>query len=399
MDIACVVRRSFPGPGGIATAMRVVARELVAKHHRVRVWASRIDDRPFTRLNTTLGAQAFSPFWSEGVEVRPIPMSAIAATASAPMAMLEVPGFRGKGFSVTRRATAPGYVRAVAGRLARAWGSPDVVHCWGGEHVNWAAGRAARRAGIPLVVTPFAHPGAWGDDPMNVAFYQEAAIVCALLPTEAAFYARLGLDPARLRVVGVPVTPLPSEGPDVRARHGIGDAPLVVFLGVKQPYKGYRVLLEAAPTVWGDVPDARFAFVGPRTAESEADFARVDDQRVTEVGLVPDEEVAAWLRAATVLCLPSTSEIMPVSILEAWQAGVPVVAAEWWCARDLIDDGLDGVICEPTRASIAGGLARLLGDPAAARVMGEAGRAKVEARFTPAKVAALHESAYAAARA
>lgn len=397
MDLAYVVRRSFPGPGGIATAMRVVATQLVHQHHHVRVWASRIDDRPFSRLNTTLGSQSFAPFWSDGVEVRPIPMGPVAMTASTPMALLNVPGFRGKGFKATRRATAPAYVRAVGARLAADWGSPEVVHCWGGEHVNWAAGRAARRADIPLVVTPFAHPGAWGDDAMNVAFYKDAAVVCALVPSEAAFYARLGVEPERLRVVGVPVTPLPGDGPDVRARHGIGDEPLVLFLGVKQLYKGYRVLLEAMETVWADVPRARFAFVGPRTEESEKDFARVDDPRVVEVGTVSDEEVASWLRAATLLCLPSTSEIMPVSILEAWQEGVPVVAAEWWCARDLIDHGRDGIICEPTRASIAAGLGLVLADTDAARAMGEAGRAKVEARFTPAQVAAAHEAAYQAA--
>jgi glycosyltransferase involved in cell wall biosynthesis len=397
MDIACVVRRSFPGPGGIATALRVTARDLALRHH-VRVWAARIDDAPITRLNATLGAQTFTPFWVDQVEVRPVPMKVGALAASTPMALMQVPGLRRFGYGLLRKATAPGYVRSVGTSLAADWGSPDVVHCWGGEHLNWAAGHAARAAGIPLVVTPFAHPKAWGDDPMNVAFYQTADLVLALLPSEAAFYAQLGIDPARVRVVGVPVTPQSTDGPDVRSLHEIGDEPLVLFLGVKELYKGYRLLLETAATVWESVPRARFAFVGPRTAASEQDFARVSDPRIIEVGLVDADEVAAWQRAATVYCLPSTSEIMPVAILEAWQQGVPVVAAEWWCAKDLVTHGSDGIIVQPEESEVAIALVAMLRDPERARAMGEAGKRKVMETYSPAAVAARHEAAYEDAR-
>ncbi len=393
MDLAYVVRRSFPGPGGIATAMRVVAREL-ARQHRVRVWASRIDDVPLTRLNATVGAQVFQPFWVDGVEVRPVPMRASTLVRSTPMTLMTVPGLRRVGYGVLRKLTAPGYVKAVAHQLARDWESPDVVHCWGGEHTNWAAGEAARRAGVPFVVTPFAHPDAWGDDDMNVAFYKRARLVLALVPSEAAFYGTLGVDPGRVRVVGVPATPLPDGGIDIRERHGLGDDPLVLFLGVKEPYKGYRLLLEAAHLVWERHPRALFAFVGPPTDASRADFATVTDHRIIEVGRVEDAEVAAWHRAATVMCLPSTSEIMPVSILEAWQASTPVVAARWWCAADVIVDETDGLIVDPDASAIAGALDRLLAAPDTARAMGEAGAAKVAAEFSPAAVAARHLSVY-----
>jgi glycosyltransferase involved in cell wall biosynthesis len=398
MDIAYVVRRSFPGPGGIATAMRVTARTLARAHH-LRVWAARIDDEPITRLNATLAAQVFTPFWMDDIEVRPIPMGLAAMLATTPMALMTVPGIRRWGYQALRKATAPPYVRAVGARLAAEWGTPDVVHCWGGEHTNWAAGHAATARKIPLVVTPFAHPGAWGDDAMNAAFYRTADRVLALVPSEAAVYAKLGVPHERVRVVGVPVTPLPTEGPDVRARHDIGDDPLVLFLGVKEPYKGYRTLLSAAEAVWRSAPKTRFAFVGPRTEASEIDFAGVRDPRIVEVGLVDEAEVAAWQRAASVFCLPSTSEIMPVSILEAWQACAPVVAARWWCAHDIVTHGRDGLVVEPDAGSVAAAIAELIADPARARAMGAAGRAKVQERFTPEAVARRHEEAYEEARA
>lgn len=379
--------------------MRVIARELHNRRHHVRVWASRIDSQPLTRLNTTLGAQRFTPFWADGVEVRPIPMGVGSFAAASPMALMTVPGIRRFGYGALRKVTAPGYVNTVANALDDDMGPQDIIHCWGGEHVNWAAGRTAEKRGLPFVVTPFAHPGHWGDDPMNADFYARAAAVCALLPSEARVYESLGVDPAKIRVVGVPVTPLPPGGPDVRARHGIGDAPLVLFLGVKEPYKGYRTLLEASIAIFGDLPDARIAFVGPRTSSSEADFAGIDDDRIIEIGQVPDDEVAAWQRAATVLCLPSTSEIMPVSILETWAQGVPVVAARWWCAHDLIEHERDGLIVDPDAGQIARALLSVLKDREAAKKMGEAGRTKVRANFTPEAVAARHEDVYTEARA
>ncbi|MFN2614343.1 MAG: glycosyltransferase family 4 protein [Actinomycetota bacterium] len=393
MNIAYTVRRSFPGPGGIATALRVTAAEL-AKHHRVRVWAARIDDEPISRLNATLQPQSFSPFWLDNVEVRPVPMDVLSRAASSPMALLEVPGLRGFGYQPLRRLTSPAYVRTIAPRLSGEWGTPDVVHAWGGEHLNWAAGHAARAQQLPLVVTPFAHPKAWGDDDMNAAFYRSADRVLALLPTEGDFYGSLGVEEDRVRVVGVPVTPLPDDGPDVRAQHKIGEHLLVLYFGVKEPYKGYPILLEAARHVWAEHPHARVAFVGPRTAASERDFAAIDDKRIIEVGRVDDAEARAWQRAANVLCLPSTSEIMPVTILECWSAGVPVVAAEWWCARDLIDDGRDGIVTTAEPQPIARAIVSLLADPAGAKTMGKSGYAKVVEKYSPQAVAARHESAY-----
>jgi glycosyltransferase involved in cell wall biosynthesis len=393
MNFAYTVRRSFPGPGGIATAMRVTASMLSRDHH-VRVWAARIDAEPISRLNATVTPQRFQPFWADGVEVRPVPMDIVARAASAPMALLAVPGIRGPGYQPLRHVTAPAYVRTVAPRLVADWGAPDVVHAWGGEHLNWAAGHAARAEEIPFVVTPFAHPKAWGDDDMNIAFYKAADRVLALLPSEAEFYASLGVDADVVRVVGVPVTPMPDDGPDVRAQYGLGGDPLVLFFGVKERYKGYPILLEAAEGIWRAHPDARIAFVGPRTAASEEDFARASDPRIVEVGRVDDAEARAWQRAATMLCLPSTSEIMPVTILECWSAGVPVAAAEWWCARDLIADGTDGIITTPDAAAIARAVTALLDDPARARAMGEAGRAKVVERYSPEAVARAHEAIY-----
>jgi hypothetical protein len=118
MNIAYSVRRAFPGPGGIATHMRVVATTMTQRGHHVRVFASRIDDRAFTRLNTNLTAQAFTSQTIDGVEVRPVPMGPVSMLASAPLGLMTVRGLRRAGYHVLRKATSRGYVASVGSALA-----------------------------------------------------------------------------------------------------------------------------------------------------------------------------------------------------------------------------------------------------------------------------------------
>lgn len=390
MNLAVVVRRSFPGPGGIATMLRTVSTGLVSLGHSVRVVAARIDDAPVSRLNATLTPQRFSPIEIEGVRIEPAPADALSLLAAAPMAAATVPGFRTLLYDPMRAFTGSVYPAAAGLALARQLRGSTHVHAWGGEHLPWAALSAARRLDVPFIVTPFAHPGAWGDDARNAAFYASADAVLCLVPSEADLYERLGVSRSKLHVVGVPVTARPPAPSSVRERHNLGDAPLILSLGVKAAYKGYRTLLRSLPSVWSAHPDARVAFVGPRTADSHQDFDGEVDARIIEEGEVTDAEVTAWLQAADVVCLPSTSEILPVTILDAWGQGKPVVAGRWWCAADLVDDGVNGVIVDPTPDAVAAALTGYLSDPDRMRAHGLAGRQKVARVYSADEVVARH---------
>lgn len=367
--------------------MRRVARGLASRGHRMRVFAARIDDAPFTRLNTTLGAQRFEPFADGDVEVYPVPSSRRARATMLPSAVARLPGADRIGYDRIRRASVPLVVTALAPGFKRAFFAAKVVHCWGGEPLMHAAARATRQRMLPLAVTPFAHPGHWGDDELNAGLYRNADAVVALLPGEADFYASLGVAQSRLHVI--PVAAPPAVASDFRPRPG---PPIVLALGVKRPYK-YRALLQAVPLIKD--PDVRFVFVGPATPESDADFAAATDPRIIQRGKVDEAEKWGWLRAADVLCLPSVSEILPVSVLEAWRTGTPVVVAEGRFTRDLVTDGEDGIVCAGAPAAIADAITQMLSDPDAARRMGRAGTATVERRYEPETVVAQHEALYA----
>ena len=158
---------------------------------------------------------------------------------------------------------------------------------------------------------------------------------------------------------------------------------------MRRPYKGTDILLAAAPAVTRTVPGATFAFVGPGPALPATEGARVLD-----VGPVDDDERAAWLDAADVLCLPSDAEIFPSSFLEAWTVATPVVASDIPPLRELVTRAGGGLVAERSAEAIAGALVALLSDPPRARALGDAGHAFWRDGFTVDAVAQLHEQLY-----
>src|SRR5207248_6581153 len=81
--------------------------------------------------------------------------------------------------------------------------------------------------------------------------------------------------------------------------------------------------------------------------------------------------------------LTSRSEGMPVSVLEAWAAGVPVVASRVGGLPEMIRDGGTGILyLQDDQAALVRALNRLLSDRGFARRLSDAGKRHVESRYT-----------------
>jgi glycosyltransferase involved in cell wall biosynthesis len=393
MKVAFITRGASPRTGGIQSHLDRIAKTLARNGHSITVFASRIDDVPFNRVNTLPFAQHFEPFTIEGVTTKPIPLTLPTRARLSALLLQAVPGAdRVVGYHKMRERALPVITRALSPRLAEAFDGAEIVHAMGGEAQAHAARAAAGMIGVPFVITPFAHPGHWGNDELNLRLYRDADAVVALLNGERDWLRENEVASERIVVIGVPA-PEPHPSPRLPLDAALAGSGLVLCLGVKRRYK-YRLLLDALPFVKKD--DVRFAFVGPESPEWHADFAaatKADGRAITRPK-VDEPEKWGWLRACDLLCLPSVSEIMPVSILEAWQIGRPVVVAGGRWTADLVTDGQDGRIVAPEPDALAQAITEVLADRERARAMGEAGRRKVSEQYAAAAVSAAHQRLY-----
>jgi glycosyltransferase involved in cell wall biosynthesis len=154
----------------------------------------------------------------------------------------------------------------------------------------------------------------------------------------------LGADPERTKTIpnGCDTSIFrPRDAEQVRDRLGIPrHAKLVVFVGWLAPTKGVRELLTAANELARKNPALRIAFIGEGALASEirslgesGDLAG----RIFAPGVLPSSEVALWMAAADVFCLPSYAEGCPNVVLEAMACGRPVVASHVGAIPELID--------------------------------------------------------------
>jgi glycosyltransferase involved in cell wall biosynthesis len=190
-------------------------------------------------------------------------------------------------------------------------------------------------------------------------------------------------------VRGVEVLPnitggLPTPVEDLpMAAEGFEDA--LLFVGRLRIRKGVEVMLEALAR--RDSSDARLLVAG------DGEHGPALRQRVRELGLeervrflghAPAGQVRALLRTARCLVVPSTYEGMPLVILEAMEAGLPIVATTVSGIPEVVVDGETGwLVPSEDPEALAEALVRVLGDPDDARRRGEAGRARLEAHYRP----------------
>ena len=141
-----------------------------------------------------------------------------------------------------------------------------------------------------------------------------------------------GFDPDRIRVKPNFTAPLPR-------REGPGRD--FLFLGRLSEEKG----LDRLVGMWRDVP-ARLVVVGdgPERARLEA----MAPDTVEFRGAVRSDEVPAFLAGARALVLPSICyEGAPRTVVEAYAAGVPVVANRWGALPSVVSDGETGLLAQP----------------------------------------------------
>ena len=154
---------------------------------------------------------------------------------------------------------------------------------------------------------------------------------------------RLGVPEDRVRVIGPAVgrRPVASERDAIASI--VGDRPVVLFPAITHPHKNHRLLIEAMERVHRDRPDALLVLTGGAGTAAEAvaaDINRVDPYGafIRHLGRIEESLLMGLLADADVVAYPSTYEGFGLPVLEAMQAGTPVLAADAACLPEVVGD-------------------------------------------------------------
>ncbi|MCO5170979.1 MAG: glycosyltransferase family 4 protein [Planctomycetes bacterium] len=212
--------------------------------------------------------------------------------------------------------------------------------------------------------------------------------------TAARCAATFGLDAARIVIAPPGVDHAAFAAVDdarraaVRARLGLGDRPVALFVGEVEPHKNVPRLIDAFAAVAARDPAPLLVVAGGRGADLPVAQARAAPlgERVRWPGYLPRADLVSLIAAASVVALPSLDEGFGMPVLEGFAAGVPVLTSTAGALPETAGDA--ALLVDPADGdAIAAGLERLLRDHGLRAALIDRGRARA-AEYTWSRAAA-----------
>jgi starch synthase len=299
--------------------------------------------------------------------------------------------------------------REVIGR--NGW-MPDIIQCYG-----WLTFSAARQLGemyripvlsnIPLISEPIERW--WGQTPDQEIVRQEEllfrnakAFITVSKSMRKIIQDTYGVPDNRIHVVYNGMDPQPFINPasksdlirQLRQTVAGSNQKVVIFAGRLHPHKGIAALLDSASQVIAKYPGVRYLLAGePDSREFAQKIHGLLDQhpglrdRITLLGKIPRNQLAALYQVADLALVPSVYEPFGYAAIEAMAAGVPVIASNVGGLGEIISHGRTGLLvtvhrrpAEPHLVDIgelAAAQLTLLNNEAMARQLAMAGRQRI----------------------
>ncbi len=209
-----------------------------------------------------------------------------------------------------------------------------------------------------------------------------------------------GIQKRKLNVIGLGIKPPPTvseeEALEARKRLLNGKRYLAVSVARLCNQKGIDILIEVVKKVAETRSDIQFAVVGDGPLETEvnrwASAANVNEA-LTFVGYT--EKPFTYLAAADAFLLTSRWEALPISIVEAFRMGLPVIACDTGGVSELVKDGVGYVAPVADVDEIAKAILTLFENDARRQEMANSALSWSQAdRFDPAHINSLIEELY-----
>jgi glycosyltransferase involved in cell wall biosynthesis len=193
----------------------------------------------------------------------------------------------------------------------------------------------------------------------------------AISHNEIDHFKSYGVQPDKVSVIPNGINPADypeSDGNRFRARYGIGDAPMILFLGRLNIIKGPDMLLEAFCRCSHDecMKTSHLVLAGPdggmlKELRQMVESSSVKD-RIHFTGHIGGAEKSDAYRAADFLVIPSRQEAMSIVVLEAGIAGTPVLITDQ-CGFDDVATVAGGMVVAASIEGLQKGLLSMINDP------------------------------------
>lgn len=293
------------------------------------------------------------------------------------------------------------FAAAVAGHLRAHPAEVFHVHVGTGRE-DFDGARVARAVGVPAVLQTQHFPWRMGSPKHLVPFFHAIEPVDHLIAVsegQRRTYERVGVPAHRMTTVPNGIR---ARGPGLgrrAARAALGldpHRPVVLTVGRLNVMKGHTHLLDAVPGLLRRVPDLAVVIVGGGHLEEQLRAQAAALGVAEAVHLAGHRSDARMLLdAADVFVLPSRHEGMPLALLEAMDAGLPVVATRVIGSEEVVAEGQTGLLVKPRDATaIERALGRLLADPSLRAEYGRAGRQRFADGFTAGLMAERTQAVY-----
>lgn len=259
----------------------------------------------------------------------------------------------------------------------------DVIHAYSQNAVLLSVAELGR---YPSVVStdstasqnayrlPYRMPGRFTEPALRLGerverrvFHASTFVVAQSEWAARSIHERYALADDRLRVIRFGIVPF--DLPERRSQ----EVPELTFVGTTMIRKGGNLLLSVFREALRD--RCTLNLVTREPVEPEPGVRVFGDIRPGDPRLVE------LLGRTAVFVFPSTIDQSPYSVVEAMMAGVPVVAFRAGAIPEMVIDGETGLVVEPSRDALLGGIRRLLDDEALRQRMGNAGRERAVACF------------------
>lgn len=261
---------------------------------------------------------------------------------------------------------------------------------------------AAGLARVPVLVTVHNYPAHRGGDALLPSFMRLSGAAetrfIAVSHALARELAAWGIAPERIKVIHNGIDPQPFQQAGKQRKAIIeSDGTMVVGTAARMaPQKGLQYLVYAAAWLAGRYPQMRFVIAGegPEQPALQELARRMGlSGRLLFPGF--SRNIPVTLAQIDIFVLPSLTEGLSITLLEALAAGCAVVATHVGGIPEIVEHGVTGLLVPPASAgALAGAVAALADNPCLRRSFAQAGRKQVMEKFTVDKMLLQTGSVY-----